>query len=324
MIEEQILTNSNNPSDSISMPSGSTNVFKPSDFTSDIIDSKDPDLPMKLIAQTLDKEIKGTLEKKQKKIVRHPGHGNRPCEVPGLLRVAKKCKICQSPYINEITTALLNGDMTYREIIEKWGSTFTPPLNVVNIHSHKKHCNPSLVAKIDSLKRDISIANLDPSVISLYQQKYDETLNKIKTVNLLYDARLRNLWELLASKKNLETVPRSERSSLDAKALRELTISIDEIMKGLTKDLLNHVKIETQGSGTINVNVLMVQNFRSGVEKFIEDFVDVLVQEISDPLIRDRIKERFIEKLDERISPILDPTRMITVDAKIVDNEEDE
>jgi hypothetical protein len=304
MGKEQIFSNSHIYPDSIGMPSGEVNTTD-----SGIAGIEDPQT-------NCSEQYKG------KKIERHVGHGHRPKEIPGLLRVSKRCKICQSPHISEITEALLNG-MTYSKIVEKWGSTFTPPLNIVNIHSHKQHCNPSRVAKIDATQREFSLVGLEPSVVALYQQKYDETLNKIKTVNLLYDARLRNLWELLATKKNLEKIPASERSSLDNKTLKELTVSIDEIMKGLTKNLLDHVKID-QGPGVVNVNVMMIQTFKSGIEKFIEDFVDVLVQEISDPLVRDRIKERFVEKLDERISPMLDPTKMITVDAKIVDNEEDE
>jgi len=245
-------------------------------------------------------------------------------KTPGLLRVSKRCKICQNlPYLNEITTVLLEGQMTYREIIEKWGDKFTPPLTPTNINSHKNHCNPKKAAEIDAKKRELSLVDLDPAVVELYKQKYDETLNKIKTVSLLYEARVKNLWELLAYKKSIENINASERSVADRKTLKDLTISIDEIMRGLTKDLLTHVKIE-QGPGTVNVNIAMVQNFKEGVTKFIEDFVEVLIEEIDDPLIQNRIKERFVEKLDERILPLLDPKKAIIVDAKIVYDENEE
>ena len=257
----------------------------------------------------------------EKKVERHTGSGNRPQEkIPGLLRVSKKCKICQSPYRDEITAALLNG-MTYREIIEKWGDKI-PKLNPVNINSHRKHCDPKAVAKIDANKRELSLVDFSPAIVQLYQQKYDEALNKFKTINLLYDARLRNLWELLSAKKNLESKPKDEKMLFYNKELKELTTAIDEIMKGLTKDLLTHVKIETQGPPQINVNVAFVQNFKEGIKEFIGDFVDVLVEEIDDPLIRERIKERFIERLEGRISPLLD-TKAIVVDAKVIDEEEE-
>jgi len=312
------MTEEQNPIDfNIGNSSGSTNVFKPSDFDPGPIDSKDPDLPMKLITQTLDKEIG-----KIPKIKRHTGSGNYIQETPGLLRVSKVCKICKSQYRNEITAALLSG-MTYREIIEKWGDKFTK-LNPVNINSHRKHCDPRMVAKIDANKRELSLVDFSPAVMKLYQQKYDETLNKVRTVNLLYDARLRNLWELLSAKKHIEEIKVADRTGFDKKQLQDLTTAIDEIMKGLTKDLLNHIKIETQGPSQINVNVAFVQNFKDSMEKFIEDFVDVLVQEIEDPLTRDRVRERFVEKLDERISPMLDPKKAIIVDAKIVDSENEE
>lgn len=306
MIEEQ-----NSINFDIGNSSGSTNVFKSSDFTSGSIDPKDPNLPMKLIAQTL--------EGKQPKVKRHPGSGNYIQETLGLLRISKKCKICKSQYRNEITMDLLGG-MTYHGIIAKWKDKIY--INPVNINSHRKHCDPRMVAKIDANKRELSLVDFSPAVMKLYQQKYDETLNKVKTVNLLYDARLRNMWELLSAKKHIEDKKKEERTELDKLDLHKLTVAIDEIMKGLTKDLLTHIKIE-QGPGVTNVNILLVQNFRDGIEKFIEDFVDVLVQEIEDPLTRDRVRERFVEKLDERISPLLDPKMMVIADAKIVDENEE-
>lgn len=260
---------------------------------------------------------------KQPKLERHTGSGNKIQETPGLLRISKKCKICQSLYRDEITAALLNG-MIYREIIETWGGDKIEKLSPVNINSHRKHCDPKAVAKIDANKRELSLADLPPSVVQLYQQKYDEALNKFKTVNLLYDARLRNLWELLSMKKHIENTKVGDRADADKRQLKDLTTSIDEIMKGLTKDLLNHIKIETQGSGVVHVNVAMVQNFKTGITEFIEDFMDVLVEEIDDPLTREKIKERFVEKLDTRISPLLDPSKMVTVDAKIIDVDEED
>jgi len=243
--------------------------------------------------------------------------------VKGLLRVSKKCKICQSPFLNEITTVLLEGVMTYQEIIDKWGSQIPNGLSGTNIHSHKMHCDPRKAAEIEVKKRELSLTDFTPAVVGLYQQKYDETLNKIKTVNLLYDARIRNLWELLALKKNLEDKPESEKSLFYKKDIQELTTAIDEIMKGLTKDLLNHMKLE-QGPGVVNINVVMIQNFKEGIQKFIEDFIDVLIEEIDDPIIRDRVKERFIEKLDEKIAPLLNPKNMVIADAKIIDTKEEE
>jgi len=296
MIEEQNLKDLNTPS------SGSVNW--------ETVNKKDPNSI----------EVSNTLKKS--KLERHIGSGNRPKEVPGLLRVSKKCKICQSPYRDEITKALLNG-MTYKKIIETWGDKI-PKLSPVNINSHRKHCDPKAVAKIDANKRELSLVDFSPSVIQLYQQKYDEALNKFKTVNLLYDARLRNLWELLSMKKHIEAIKIEDRTEIDKKQLKELTTSIDEIMRGLTKDLLNHIKIETQGPPQINVNVAFVQNFKEGIKEFIGDFVDVLVEEIEDSLVRERIKERFIERLEHRISPLLDPNKMVTVDAKIVNEEEGE
>jgi hypothetical protein len=142
-------------------------------------------------------------------------------------------------------------------------------------------------------------------------------------VNLLYDARIKNLWELLALKKSLESKPESEKSLFYRKEIQEVTSAIDEIMKGLTKDLLTHMKIE-QGPGVVNVNIVMIQNIKEGIKKFIEDFVDVLIEEIDDPVVRDRVKERFIEKLDEKITPLLNPKDMVIADAKIIDNESDE
>lgn len=244
-------------------------------------------------------------------------------KVKGLLRVSKKCKVCQSPFLNEITVALLEGTMTYHEIIEKWGPQIPGGLTGTNINSHKHHCDPKKAAQIEEKKREISLADFSPAVVQLYQQKYNETLNKIQTVNLLYDARIKNLWELLALKKSLESKPESEKSLFYRKELQDVTTAVDEIMKGLTKDLLTHMKLE-QGPGVVNVNIVLIQNIKEGMKKFIEDFVDVLIEEIDDPVIRDRVKERFIEKLDEKVSPLLDPKNMVIADAKIIDEKIDE
>ena len=313
MIEEQNSINLNTP------PSGSTDLIQWEFF-----DPNDPNAKRIFEEKVLGNTSGSTDLKAPKipKVKRHPGSGNFGQETPGLLRVSKKCKICLSPYRSEITVDLLSG-MTYHNIIAKWQEKFPKKLNQVNINSHRKHCDPRAVAKIDANKRELSLVDFSPAVMELYQQKYNETLNKVKTVNLLYDARLRNLWELLSAKKHIEEIKVADRTGFDKKQLQDLTTAIDEIMKGLTKDLLTHIKIE-QGPGTVNVNVLMVQNFRDGIEKFIEDFVDVLVQEIEDPLTRDRVRERFVEKLDERISPLLDPRKAIIVDAKIIDNEDEE
>ena len=310
MIEEQ------NPKDLNTLPSGSVDSIHWEFF-----DPNDPN-EKRLFEEKVFGNSSGSTKgiSKQPKVKRHPGSGNYIQETPGLLRISKKCKICKSQYRNEITMDLLGG-MTYHGIIAKWKDKIY--LNPVNINSHRKHCDPRMVAKIDANKRELSLVDFSPAVMKLYQQKYDETLNKVKTVNLLYDARLRNLWELLSAKKHIEDKKKEEKTELDKLDLHKLTVAIDEIMKGLTKDLLTHIKIE-QGPGVTNVNILMVQNFRDGIEKFIEDFVDVLVQEIEDPLTRDRVRERFVEKLDERISPLLDPKMMVTADAKIVDNENEE
>lgn len=306
------------------LPSGSTEGNRPSGSTDliqwEYFDPKDPNDAQHFKEKMLD--YASSKEKQQPKLERHPGSGNRPQEkIPGLLRISKKCKICQSSCRDEITMALLNG-MKYREIIEKWGDKIEN-FGQVNINSHRKHCDPKAVAKIDVNRRELSLVDLDPAVVQLYQQKYDEALNKFKTVSLLYDARLKNLWELLAAKKNLESKPAAEKDGFYNKEIKELTTAIDEIMKGLTKDLLNHIKIESQGPGLVQVNVAMVSNFKKGITEFIEDFMDVLVGEIDDPLARERIKERFIEKLETRISPLLDPSKMVTVDARIIDDEEE-
>lgn len=297
------------------LPSGSTDSIQ-----RELIDPKDPNAKQIFMEKVLGET--SSKDPKQSKVERHPGSGNKPKETLGLLRISKKCKICQSPHREEITKALLNG-MTYREIIKTWGDKFTSTLNPVNINSHRKHCDPKAVAKIDANKRELSLTDFSPAVVQLFQQKYDEALNKFKTVNLLYDARLRNLWELLSMKKHIEEVKIVDRTDAEKRQLKDLTTAIDEIMKGLTKDLLNHIKIE-QGPGVVQVNVAMVTNFKKGIEEFIDDFMDVLVEEIDDPLTREKIKERFVEKLDTRISPLLDPSKMVTVDAKIIDADEED
>lgn len=244
---------------------------------------------------------------------------NEDLKALGLLRTSPKCKICQSPHKNEITQLILEG-VSGEEIRRRFNKTEhfqKNPLNAVNIHSHKKHCDPEALAKVDHQNKLRKKARYDPVVNDLYQHQYNTTLDKLKTVEQMYRQRLLNLGEIQLELEGFKSIPIEERATMDNAKIRELTGDVNEILHGLTQDMLKHQKIE-EGSPK-QINVVFINNFKSGVEKFIDAFVNVLVTELDDSVTRERIKEKFITELDNTVSPLLDE-KAIEAEYTIVHN----
>ena len=237
----------------------------------------------------------------------------------GILKKSKACKICKSPHYESITKDLLSG-LSGNEVIRRYNQLpyFTDkPLNAANISNHRRHCNPRALAKTDYQKMLANQARYSDEVKALYQQRYDATFNKLKTVDDMYRQRLRNLWELQRELETLKTVDETSRSKENIARIQDLTMTIDASLHMLTQDVLRNIQVE-QGPQK-NVNVIFVNNVKSGIEDFIEAFVDVLITEIDDAILCSRLKDKFIEKADEFVAPLLDD-KQINGSIEIISN----
>lgn len=225
----------------------------------------------------------------------------------GILRTSSKCKICQSPHKDEITRLMLEGSLNGEQIRKRFNEMEhfkTKPLNPTNINSHKKHCDPTALAKVDHQNKLRKRAKFDPVTEQLYQHKYDKAFDKLNAVDAMYKQRLLNLGEVQLELESLKETPMENRTPIEDAKIRELTLQVDDILHSVTADMLRHTKVE-EGSGK-QINIIFINNVRLGVEKFIKAFVDVMVDEIDDSVTRERLKEKFIEQLDQNVSPTLD------------------
>jgi len=266
-------------------------------------------------------------------VKRHRNAGrpsNEDQKAKGKLATVKSCKICNSPFKNEITAELLSKTMSGEKIREKYNREEyfkTAPLNATNIHSHKKHSSPEMLAEIDFNKKasqDLvtgkvkDVTEYSPLVQSLYAQNYDATIDKLSVVDNLFKQRLNNLWEVQRELEDLKT-KRAAGELINPAVIYELVISLESALDSLSSSMTKQMKVE-QGPAQKSVNIIFIDNVKSHVEKFIKAFVDVLVEEIVDPIIRSRVKDKFIEKLDQNIAPVLDPTKMIEGKITVVED----
>lgn len=240
--------------------------------------------------------------------------------------VINKCKICKSPYKDEITLELLKGEEYHEDIRKRFNDLpyfADAPLNASNVSAHWGHSNPEEMAKSDHMAvvKAISTKPMEYSseVVSLYQTKYDDTLNKLKMVDEIHKQRLRNLWEL---QRNLEEIKEKplpegalERSPIDEARIQELTLAIDDTLNKLADSMLKHMKTE-QGPAK-NINIIFIKEVKTGIEQFVASMMDVIVEEIDNPMVQSRIKEKFIEKLDQSVAPIID--KAVPTDYEVVE-----
>lgn len=257
-----------------------------------------------------------------------------------MFRKVASCKICQSPHCDEITADLLNG-LSGEDVRRKYNQLEyfqDKPLNAPNIHAHKKHCNPDGMAFVDAqtmidktlpvpsglpvltggkdkyrpllpVPPPVPSENFSPEVKKLYMQKYNETFDKITTIETIYKQRLLNLGNLQVELERYKAVPDHEKTHGHFLRIQDLTTSIDEALHDLTQDFLKHLKLEK--GPTKNINIIFINNVKSGLEKFIESFIDVIVSEVDDTALQIRLKEKLIEKLDTNVAPVLGEKEVI-------------
>lgn len=241
----------------------------------------------------------------------------------GKLIVSKSCKVCKSLVRDEITQCLLRG-IAGSKIIAEYGHHFDPPLTPTNLHSHKQHINPEIAVKEDRKKAVATSMDYDPTTKELYRHKYDESFDKAKAADDLYRKRLDNLFYL---QKEIETLNKTERESennelsvADANLRRKMIQDLEFAYKGFNQDLIKHIALDAD-LYVKQVNIQFIKMIQRAFIIFTRKFMDVLVKEIEDPVIRERLKEQLGDLLDTEVSPVLDPNKAIGAEYEVIEDD---
>jgi len=249
---------------------------------------------------------------------------NKQLIADGKLVVSTTCKICQSSVRDEITRAILNKEPS-SVIIEKYGGYFTSKLTPTNIHSHKQHISPEAAVQVDREKALLAVAEYDPVTKALYKQKYAETFDKAKASDELYKQRLQNLFYLQTEIQQYNELERRD-GILDpsSQALRRKLITELEIAyRGFNQDLLKHIQLDADLYEK-QVNIQYIATIHKAFLSFTQKFMDILVKEINDNGIRERVVEQLGDLLDKEVAPNLDPNKALDASYEVLDETESE
>lgn len=236
----------------------------------------------------------------------------------GIVPVSKRCKICQSGAKDEITQMMLNR-ATSRQIIEKFGHLFNPILTPTNIHSHKQHVNPEIAVQEDRRKAISIDVHYNEQTKALYKHRYDEAFDKEKASDALYKQRLENLLRL---QHEVELLNETEKEALkegkllcdaDQGLRRKVIQDLEVAYRGFNQDLLKHIQLDAD-LYTKQVSIQYMNMMKNTYLQFTQKLMDVLVKEIDDKLIRERLVEQVGDLLEGEVAPKLDPNKIAEAD----------
>lgn len=249
---------------------------------------------------------------------------NKQLIADGKLVVSTTCKICQSSVRDEITRAILNKEPS-SSIIEKYGVYFTPKLTPTNIHSHKQHISPETAVKVDREKALLAVADYDPVTKELFKQKYTEKFDKMKAADELYKQRLQNLFYLQTEIQQYNELEQREGplEGADQAIRRKLITELEIAYRGFNQDLLKHIQLDAD-LYVKQVSIQYIESMRKAFLSFTQKFMDILVKEINDNVIRERVVEQLGDLLDTEVAPNLDPNKALEAEYEIVEEKKDE
>jgi len=237
----------------------------------------------------------------------------------GLKSRHSTCKICSSfsdEDLNLITLDLLTSQRTWQQIMEYYNPKIKPgtkPLNVINLNSHKKHCDIARITQDDLRSRGFLATTSAEALFKLYQQKKEETISYSTILQETTRQRIGNLEHLQAM---FETAVREwqqavmVRSPADIKRTQASVISlqkeIDETLADMSRTVASHIRTE-KGLADTQVVINMVNVFTNSVRTAMAELMSVLVlQEFArEPEIAKRVHKRVAEVLDRHVSPVL-------------------
>lgn len=265
----------------------------------------------------------------------------------GLLKRHPLCKICSAfdePTLNEITLDVLLQRRTFKGIVEHYTPMLpegVPSLNEVNVNSHKKHCNPKMLAQ-EHLEKHGKGVTPGEIVSKLYAEIYNQEINRNETLNELYRERIKNmqtlqivldeekdnrsdtLIEIANAQENPpdvetkeETIERIKylhnREGTLQKKIQELIKQIDGMQKELQEILIKEKNSDKGiGEGTVYITQNYINIFQVHMKTFLEQLVPAMLSEFKeDPNRGKRLIGIVTGALDKHIGGALDETKLL-------------
>ncbi len=266
-----------------------------------------------------------------------------------LIALPKKhplCKICNAfdvAVLNEITLDVLLQRRTFKGIVEHYTPMLpegVPNLNEVNVNSHKKHCNPKLLAQADLEKLGEGVT---PGAIvsKLYAEIYNQEIHRNDTLNELYRERIKNMQTLQtvldeekdnrsdtlielenAREEHKETSTDEGGKRIEGLEKREQTLQkkiqdlirqIDGMQKELQEVLIKEKNSDKGiGEGTVYITQNYINIFQVHMKTFLEQLVPALLSEFKEDPNRGRRMINIVTgALDKHIGGALDETRLL-------------
>lgn len=247
----------------------------------------------------------------------------------GLHQRQTLCKICnafEDNLLNQITLDILLQRKTWNEICDYY-SDFLPkgvaPLNHVNLNSHRRHCDPKLIAEEYLRERGEPVTPAE-AIMRVFSEKFLEELDRKKLLTETYRARIRNLETLQTILEErialLNTLPigNTEKEVEDRQyvidEIRSLSKQID-VSFGSMQDVvvkeLNHEKgiPSTQSNVTIN----FINSIQVHMQNFLQEIVPyVLMDLFKDDQEKGKAFLAHLSKtMDRHLGPALDETKLL-------------
>ena len=214
----------------------------------------------------------------------------------GLLRRNPVCKICNcfdDSMLNEITLDILLHRRTHEEIISHYNPllpSIVDPLNSSNINSHRRHSDPSLIAKEWLEKKGKPVEESDIAG-KLYAERFKETVDKNSVLHSLYKLRINTiqyLRDLLDDKKKeYDELRRRPEEDYRAKTrikvvendIRSLIKEIDGIEKDIQSIIIQDLRVE-KGPGHTFINQNIFNVMESNLKGFMNEFIPYLLYKV--------------------------------------------
>jgi len=270
-------------------------------------------------------------------------------EFVGLLKRHPLCKICNAfdkDILNEITLDVLLQRRTFKGIVGYYTPMLpsgVPALNEVNVNSHKKHCNPKLLAQ-EYLEKQGEGVTPGEIVSKLYAEVYNQEINRNETLNELYRERIKNmqtLQMLLDEEKDnrsdtlieianaqgedgeIEEVRErikhlQNRDVALQKKIQELIKQIDSMQKELQEVLIKEKNSDKGiGEGTVYITQNYINIFQIHMKTFLGELVPTLLSEFKEnPKRGERVISMMTRALDKHIGGALNETRLLEQNIK--------
>ncbi len=258
------------------------------------------------------------------------------------------CKICNAfdeTTLNEITLDILLRRRTFKGVVAYYTPLLpegVPNLNEVNVNSHKKHCDPKLIAQ-EYLEKDGKGISPGDIVSKLYAEIYNQEIDRNDTLNELYRERIKNMHTLqivldkakddrsdtLIEIDNMKEVDQTDeikeilghlcnREVTLQKKIQDLIRQIDGMQKELQEVLIKEKNSDKGvGEGTVYITQNYINIFQIHMQTFLEELVPMLLSEFKeDPNRGRRVIGMVTGSMDNHIGGALNETKLLEQNTK--------